>query len=90
MRLDNFSPCDQNRSDRSEVPEWLIETAMNNASVKKRVKQYHPTIASNAGYLRGLEIAGATVLVILAMLNVFAGPADDLAAWTLFLKAVAR
>ncbi|WP_077609741.1 hypothetical protein [Clostridium sp. Marseille-P2415] len=89
MRLDNLQVCDKKNSDRSKVPEWLMKEAMDNSKVQERISQYNPSVQNNSGFIHGLLIAGTGILVILAALNIFAGPADDLAAWTLFLKAIA-
>ncbi len=89
MRLDNFKVCDSKNSDRSKVPEWLMKEAMNNSKVQDRVKEYNPAIKNNSGLIKGLLVAGSSILVILAAINIFTGPADDIAAWGLLLKAIA-
>lgn len=89
MRLDNLKVCDKNNSDRDSVPEWLMEEAMNNSKVQDKIKSYNPTIETNSGLIKALLVAGTGILVILATINIFAGPADDVAAWTLFLSAIA-
>lgn len=88
MRLDNLQVCDAKKSDRSRVPEWLMEEAMNNKSVQDRIKDYNPSLESNSGVIKTLLVVGASALVILATINIFAGPADDVAAWSFLLAAI--
>ena len=88
MRLDNLQVCDAKKSDRSRVPEWLMEEAMNNKSVQDRIKDYNPSLESNSGVIKTLLVVGASALVILATINIFAGTADDVAAWSLLLAAI--
>lgn len=89
MRLDNLKVCDKKNSDRSKVKSWLMEECMNNSSVKRHIKNYNPAIKSKSGIIKGLLTLGAGVLVILATINIFAGPVDDAAAWSLFFATLA-
>lgn len=88
MRLDNLKVCDNKKSDRDKVPEWLMDKILANSKVQKRVKDYNPAIEKNSGLIRVLLTLGAGILVILAAINVFAGPADDIVAWSLFLSTL--
>ena len=89
MRLDNLQVCDKNKSDRDSVPNWLMEKCMENSKVQSHVKSYNPQVQSNSGVIKWLLVAGAGILVILATINIFTGPADDVGAWALFFAALA-
>lgn len=88
MRLDNLQMCDANKSDRSKVPGWLMEKAMKNKSIQDRIKDYNPSLKYKSGAIKALLVSGASVLVILATINIFTGPADDIAAWSLLIAAI--
>ena len=88
MRLDNLQICDEKKSDRDSVPNWLMEECMNNKKVQDRIKAYNPTIERSSGVIKGLMVVGAGILVILATINIFTGPADDVGAWALFFSAL--
>lgn len=88
MRLDNLQVCDKKNSNRNSVPNWLMEEAMSNSKVQGHILDYNPKVESKSGIIKWLSIIGAGILVILATINVFAGPADDVAAWSLFFAAL--
>jgi hypothetical protein len=86
MRLDNLKCCDCKNGDRSSVPEWLMEDVMANKKVQGKIEGYNPSTTSP--WVKALLVTGSGILVILAALNIATGPADDVAAWSLFLKAI--
>lgn len=91
LRLDNFKYCD-GKNGKDKIPNWLREKVMADSRVQKAVKHHNPGVTDSKVFKRILKVGAVSltaILVVLAAFNVFAGPADDVAAWAAFLKALA-
>lgn len=90
LRLDNLQPCDGTRKNQSLVPKKVMEEVMKKDEVQRALQVYYPQIQSDwlKAIVKPLLIAGAGVLVVLATVNIFTGPIDDIAAWAALAGAV--
>lgn len=83
-----MQPCDS--SQKGSVPKSVMEKVMATSAVQRVVKMYYPSI--DAGWVKTivkpLLVAGAAILVVLAAVNIFTGPVDDVAAWAALAAAV--
>lgn len=90
LRLDNFQPCDGTGGNKNKVPKYIKDKAMNHPKVKAVVKQFNPSIDS--GWVRAivkpLLVLGSGILVVVATVNIFTGPIDDVAAWSALMAAL--
>lgn len=86
-----MQPCDDTGGNVNKVPKWVKEKAMNDQRVKNAVAYHTPAIKS--GWVRAIAkpllVAGAGILVVLAAVNIFTGPIDDVAAWAALSAALA-
>lgn len=91
LRLDNLQSCDGTAKNKGIVPKHVMKTVMAHHKVKSQVQSYIPAI--NYGWVKAivkpLLIAGASVLVVVAAVNIFTGPIDDVAAWAALSAALA-
>ncbi|MCR0155783.1 hypothetical protein MKC74_06685 [[Clostridium] innocuum] len=90
LRLDNMQPCDGTRQNENKVPKSVKQTVMKHANVKKAVIYHKPVINNQwvKNILKPLLIAGASIGVVLAAVNIFTGPIDDVAAWAALTAAM--
>lgn len=90
LRLDNMQACDGTEKNRDQVPKKVRENVMKVKKVQNAVEYHQPEITSSwvKAIIKPLALAGAGILVVLAAVNIFAGPIDDIAAYAL-LMAVA-
>lgn len=90
LRLDNMQPCDSTAGNKDKVPKSVMEAVHKHSKVKDAVAHHFPTI--NNGWVKAivkpLLIAGAAVIVVVAAVNIFTGPIDDVAAWAALAAAV--
>lgn len=91
LRLDNFKYCD-GKDNKDIVPRKVMEKVMEHRKVQSAVKHHNPDVENSSAFKLILKIGAVTIsaiLIVLAFLNVFTGPADDAVAWAAFLKALA-
>ena len=90
LRLDNFQPCDGTGGNKNKVPKHIKDRAMNHPKVKSIVKKFNPSIDSGwvKAIVKPLLIVGAAAVVVLATVNIFTGPIDDVAAWSALMAAL--
>lgn len=90
LRLDNMQPCD--KKNNNYVPKWLTEKVLKIPKVKSAYEHHNPQMKEPwfKSLVKPLLIAGAAIGVILATVNIFTGPIDDIAAWAALSYAVAN
>ena len=91
LRLDNFKYCD-GKNNQDQVPSSVMSAVMEHKKVQKAVKAHNPKVETSGVFKWIIKVGAITVsaiLVVLALFNVFTGPADDAVAWACFLKALA-
>lgn len=92
LRLDNFKYCDGKSSGKKKVPQKVMEKVMSNSKVQKAVLKHNPKVKQSSIFKKILKVGAVSIsaiLILLAAINVFTGPADDAVAWAAFLKALA-
>ena len=82
LRLDNLKKCDgfNNKS----IPKW-VEKAAKQKAANKGIGWGYNISRSTINWGRALALAGCAILVILATICPFDGPAGDVLAWSLLL-----
>lgn len=91
LRLDNMEPCDSKKNKHS-APKWLKDEVLKIPKVKSAYEHHNPQKKEPwfKSLVKPLLIAGAAIGVILATVNIFTGPIDDIAAWAALSYAVAN
>ena len=86
LRLDNLSPCDGGGGSGG-VPKWVMKEAQKIANSRAGWGYDIPKSTVSAGKI--LAIFGCAILIIIATICPFDGPAGDAAAWALLLGVAA-
>ncbi len=91
LRLDNMQPCDGTAKNKDKVPRKVRENVMKVSKVKNAVTYHKPAIKNNwvRAIVKPLALVGAGALVVLAAVNIFTGPIDDIAAWSALVAIAA-